>query len=247
MVKSCVRKSRICPYAQGEDVHASFMGGPRVGTPSSPLRLAVLISGGGSGMQALLNHESQIDSPCFTTCVVVSDRKDAGGLSIATEYGIAAEAVSLEDIAQDAIPSRRRVHEMALQSVLERYEVEAIILSGYMRILTSNFLKDWNGLVINIHPSLLPRHPGAHAHRDVLTSGDTVSGCTVHFVDSGMDTGAIIAQSEVPVHKGDTIEMLQERVKVVEHHLYPQVIADFAAGRFRLEGGSVIWENLRHD
>ncbi|HIH84938.1 MAG TPA: phosphoribosylglycinamide formyltransferase [Candidatus Thalassarchaeaceae archaeon] len=223
------------------------MGGPRIGTPSSPLRLAVLISGGGSGMQALLDYESKIASPCFTTCVVVSDRKGAGGLSITAEYGIAAEVVSLEDITVDAIPSRRRAHEMALQLVLERYEVEGIILSGYMRILTANFLQDWSGRVLNIHPSLLPRHPGAHAHHDVLTSGDTVSGCTVHFVDSGMDTGAIIAQSEVPVHRDDTIEMLQERVKVVEHHLYPNVIADFAAGRFRLEGETVIWENLHDD
>jgi len=247
MVKSCVRKSRICPYAQGENVHPSFMGGSRVGNPSSPLRLAVLISGGGSGMQALLDHESKIALPCFTTCVVVSDRKGAGGLSIAAEYGIAAVAVPLEDITDDAIPSRRRAHEMALQSVLERYEVEGIILSGYMRILTADFLKNWSGRVLNIHPSLLPRYPGAHAHRDVLRSGDTISGCTVHFVDSGMDTGAIIAQSEVPVYKDDTIEMLQERVKMVEHHLYPHVIADFSAGRVRLEDETVIWENLQPD
>ena len=116
-----------------------------------------------------------------------------------------------------------------------------------MRILTSDFLKSWSGKVLNIHPSLLPRHPGAHAQRDVIASGDSVTGCTVHFVDDGVDTGAIIAQSEVPVHKSDTIEILQERVKTVEHQLYPQVISDFAAGRFRLESGRIIWENLEGD
>lgn len=235
----------IGPYAQGENLHAYSMVAPRVGTPSSPLRLAVLISGSGSGMHALITQESQMASPCFVTSVVISDRKGVGGLSIAEEHGVPAEIVPLVDIAEDAQPSRRRAHELALESVLEKYEVEAIILSGYMRILTPDFLRDWSGKVLNIHPSLLPRHPGAHAHRDVLASGDTVTGCTVHFVDGGVDTGAIIAQSEVPVHKGDTIEMLQERVKVVEHHLYPQLISDFAAGKFRLEGETVIWQDLR--
>ena len=223
------------------------MGALRAGTPSSPLRLAVLISGGGSGMRALLDRESSMASPCFITSVVISDRKGTGGLSIANEYGIAAEAVPLDDVVEDSQLSRRRAHEVALQTVLERYEVEVIILSGYMRILTSDFLKSWSGKVLNIHPSLLPRHPGAHAHRDVIASGDSVTGCTVHFVDDGVDTGAIIAQSEVPVHKSDTIEILQERVKTVEHQLYPQVISDFAAGRFRLESGRIIWENLDGD
>ena len=233
------------------------MGAPRIGTPSSPLRLGVLISGGGSGMRALLDQESLMDSPCFTTIVVISDREGAGGLSIANEYGIAAETVPLdgarvEDTQAVALygsvsRARRRAHEESLQSVLERYEVEAIILSGYMRILTSDFLKSWSGKVLNIHPSLLPRHPGAHAHRDVIASGDAVTGCTVHFVDDGVDTGAIIAQSEVPVHQSDTIEILQERVKTVEHHLYPQVISDFAAGRFWLENERVIWKNLEDD
>ena len=235
----------IGPYAQDENPYDYSMVAPRVGTPSSPLRLGVLISGSGSGMHALIAHELQTDSPCFITSVVISDREDAGGLSIATEYGIAAEVVSLAEIPEDAQPSRRRAHEVALESVLDKYEVEAIILSGYMRILTPDFLQGWLGKVLNIHPSLLPRHPGAHAHRDVIESGDTVTGCTVHFVDGGVDTGAIIAQSEVPVHKGDTIEMLQERVKVVEHRLYPQLISDFSAGRFRLEGQTVIWKNLQ--
>ena len=235
------------PYAQDENLHAYSMMAPRIGTPSSPLRLAVLISGGGSGMRALLDQESRMDSPCFITSVVISDRKGAGGLSIANEYGIATEAVPLDDVAEDSQISRRHAHEVALQSVLERYEIEVIILSGYMRILTSDFLKSWQGKVLNIHPSLLPRHPGAHAHRDVIASGDTVTGCTVHFVDDGVDTGAIIVQSEVPVYKDDTIEMLQERVKVVEHLLYPQVISDFAAGMFRLKDETVILKNHQDD
>ena len=113
-------------------------------------------------------------------------------------------------------------------------EVELIVLSGYMRILTSDFVKPWAGRILNIHPSLLPDFPGAHAHRDVISAGVKKSGCTVHFVDSGMDTGPIIAQKEVEVLADDDESSLGERIKIEEHKLYPKVIDQLAAGETNL-------------
>ena len=143
----------------------------------------------------------------------------------AEKYGIPAIAVIPESIED------REGHEREMDAILEKYEVEAVILSGYMRILSPWFVGKWEGRLLNIHPSLLPEFPGAHAHKDVIAAGVEVSGCTVHFVDMGMDSGRIIAQRSVPVFQGDTEESLQERVKKVEHLLYPEVIDAFAESR----------------
>ena len=128
---------------------------------------------------------------------------------------------------------RRRTHEDEINEVLADYGVEAIILSGYMRILTADFVKPWAGRLLNIHPSLLPDFPGAHAHRDVIAAKADKSGCTVHFVDSGMDSGPIIAQNELEVLPSDDESSLAEKVKVLEHRLYPSVIDRLAAGDIR--------------
>ena len=211
----------------------------RIGTPNDPLRLAVLISGGGSGMKALLNHEKNRDKSSHSTVIVLSDRSSAKGLTIAQDLGVFSMELPLPE--GDIDPkSRRLMHEQLVESKLLENDVEAIILSGYMRILTPNFVSRWEGKILNIHPSLLPKFPGAHAHQEVLSSGETKSGCTVHFVDSGMDTGAIIEQSEVPVFPDDTLETLQERVKIEEHKLYPRIIDDFSEGKIRLIDGKII-------
>ena len=120
-------------------------------------------------------------------------------------------------------------------NVLEKYNIEAVILSGYMRILSPLFVRAWKGRLLNIHPSLLPRYPGAHAHRDALADGATVSGCTVHLVDEGVDTGQILAQREVPVLPDDDEHTLSERIKAIEHELYPQVIDAFTTGKFNID------------
>ena len=125
---------------------------------------------------------------------------------------------------------RRILHEQEINEVLADYGVEAVILSGYMRILTPSFVKPWAGRLLNIHPSLLPAFPGAHAHRDAIEAGVTKSGCTVHFVDSGMDTGPIIAQEEVAVLLTDNEDSLADKVKSKEHVLYPAVIDLLASG-----------------
>ena len=228
----------MCEYAQALPPYPMHMS-LRVGTPTDPLRLAVMISGGGSGMKALLEHTERKKACCHRTVIVLSDRSEAKGLSIAEDYGIFSLGIPLPKGDHDLI-SRRLIHEESVHSRLIENNVEAIILSGYMRILTPNFVSKWESKILNIHPSLLPKFPGAHAHQDVLSSQETESGCTVHFVDSGMDTGAIIEQSTVPVFPDDTIESLQERVKIVEHKLYPKVIDDFSKGKIRLINGEII-------
>ena len=211
----------------------------RVGTPTDPLRLAVMISGGGSGMEALLQYVENNPECNHTTVIVLSDRSESRGLSVARDYGIISEAIPLPEGILD-LKSKRLKHEELVNQKLFENDVEAIILSGYMRILTSKFVSRWEGKILNIHPSLLPKFPGAHAHKEVLSSGEIESGCTVHFVDSGMDTGPIIAQSKVPVFTSDTLETLQERVKNVEHILYPKVINDFSEGKIRLVNGQIV-------
>ena len=203
---------------------------PRIGTSDEPLRLAILISGSGSGMEALVRHQQK--SECLhTTSIVISDRTNASGLSKAEALGVNAIAIPLPDIADRL--ERRMAHENEVTKVLLNSDIEVIILSGYMRILTPSFVKPWAGRILNIHPSLLPDFPGAHAHRDVIAAKATKSGCTVHFVDSGMDTGPIIAQEEVEVLLEDDEDSLAEKVKLKEHLLYPMVIDMLSSGRIK--------------
>lgn len=200
---------------------------PRIGTTEEPLRICTFISGSGSGMEALLNYQIQ-NNTIHQTILVISDRPEAEGLQKAKFLGCKSITVPLPDIEDKS--QRRRLHENAINKILIENEVELIVLSGYMRILTSEFVKPWAGRILNIHPSLLPDFPGAHAHRDVISAGVKKSGCTVHFVDSGMDTGPIIAQKEVEVLADDNESSLGERIKIEEHKLYPKVIDQLAAG-----------------
>tara|TARA_Y100000766_G_C18915134_1_gene610756 strand:- start:3579 stop:4217 length:639 start_codon:yes stop_codon:yes gene_type:complete len=200
---------------------------PRIGTTEEPLRICTFISGSGSGMEALLNYQIQ-NNTNHQTILVISDRPEAKGLQKAKSLGCKSITVPLPDV-EDKF-QRRRLHENEINKILLENEVELIVLSGYMRILTSDFVKPWAGRILNIHPSLLPDFPGAHAHRDVISAGVKKSGCTVHFVDSGMDTGPIIAQKEVEVLADDDESSLGERIKIEEHKLYPKVIDQLAAG-----------------
>lgn len=208
-----------------DEMIAVVMGSTRIGTPSDPIKLAVLISGSGSGMVALAKFQAEHKS-AFKIEIVISD-KESKGLEKAKDLSITSVycPISVDEPEQ----FRRREHELRIEELLARHEIEVVILSGYMRLLTADFVKAWEGRILNIHPSLLPAHPGAHAHRDVLQSGDKVSGCTIHFVDAGMDTGQIIAQAKVPVFSDDTEQSLAERVKVEEHKLYPKIIQEFCS------------------
>ena len=201
----------------------------RVATPSNPLRCAILISGSGSGMQAMLEHQQNPNCNHVTT-VVVSNKPAVAGIQRAQSFDIPVEVVELSLTLQGS--ERRLAHEIAIEKVLQDYDVELVILSGYMRLLSADFVGRWESKIINIHPSLLPDFPGAHAHRDVIAAGVKKSGCTVHYVDAGMDSGEIIAQCEVEVADDDTEETLALKVKQFEHILYPLVIDAIASGDF---------------
>ena len=199
----------------------------REATVENPLRLAVFISGSGSGMEALLRHQES--KPCLhETTLVVSNVANVSGLDKAKAHDVDTVTIELDKSISD-VSERREAHEINIMAVLEEHGIEAVILSGYMRILSPLFVRQWQGRLLNIHPSLLPKYPGAHAHRDALADGATVTGCTVHLVDEGVDTGQILAQSQLEIHPDDDEDSLSERVKALEHKLYPEVIDAYAA------------------
>ena len=202
---------------------------PRPASIEDPLRIAVLISGGGSGLAALLQYQES-EARAHQTVLVLADSQDAGGLEHGRSREIETHGISLPQV-EDKV-QRRQSHEELVHDALVKADVELVVLSGYMRILTPSFVRRWKGRLVNIHPSLLPKYPGAHAHRDALADGATVSGCTVHLVDEGVDSGMILAQSEVPILVDDTESDLQERIKKVEHVLYPEVLDRLAVGEY---------------
>jgi len=198
----------------------------RVATVENPLRLAVFISGSGSGMAALLHHQES--KPCLhETTLVLSNVADVSGLDKAKAHNVNTITIEL-DKSISGKSERREAHETSIMEALEEHQIEAVILSGYMRILSPLFVRAWKGRLLNIHPSLLPKYPGAHAHRDALADGATITGCTVHLVDEGVDSGPILAQSQLEIHPDDDEESLSERVKILEHKLYPEVIDTYA-------------------
>ena len=200
---------------------------PRAASVEQPLRLAVLISGGGSGLASLLAFQS-FEPRCHRTVLVIADSENASGLEHGRRAGITTMGIPLPEGLQSN--ERRLAHESMILSQLKSAGVELVILSGYMRILTPSFVEIWKGRLLNIHPSMLPDFPGAHAHRDALAPDVETTGCTVHLVDEGVDSGPILAQREVPIFPDDDVESLQDRVKKVEHVLYPEVIDLFCSG-----------------
>lgn len=200
----------------------------RVATIEDPLRLAVFISGSGSGMQALLHHQGS--KPCLhETTLVFSNIAGVAGLDKAETHDVNTVTIELDRSITDR-NERREAHERDIMTAMDDHGIEAVILSGYMRILSPLFVRAWKGRLLNIHPSLLPKYPGAHAHRDALADDATVTGCTVHLVDEGVDSGPILAQREIEILPDDDEDSLSERVKVLEHKLYPEVIDAFSAG-----------------
>ena len=199
----------------------------KIGTFDNPLRIAVFFSGSGTGMNALLNHQN--NAQCIhKTVLCVTDKEDAGGIQYAERHDVPVLVETLDT----SLPreERRREHELRITKQLDEVDVDLIVLSGYMRLLSPDFVEKYFPKIINIHPSLLPAFPGKDAHTDVLASGVRVSGCTVHVVDVGMDTGPILAQRRVPVFSTDTRSQLAKRIQVEEHRLYPEVIDSICAG-----------------
>jgi phosphoribosylglycinamide formyltransferase 1 len=190
--------------------------------------LGVLVSGGGSNLQAILDAIAarRLDA---RVAVVLSNVAGAGGLDRARAAGVA--AVTLDHTAF----ADRRAFDAAVVDVLRAHEVEVVVLAGFMRLVTDVLLGAFPMRVVNVHPALLPAFPGVHAQRQALAYGARVTGCTVHFVDGGTDTGPIIAQAAVPVKDGDDEDTLSRRILAHEHQLLPQVLQWLAEGRVSVE------------
>lgn len=190
----------------------------------SRARTAVLISGTGSNMSALIAAAQEPDYPA-EIALVISNRPEARGLERARAAGIAAVSVDHRSFGAD-----RQAHEQALDEVLRAHGIGWIALAGYMRILTPWLVDRWAGRMLNIHPSLLPLYPGLDTHRRALEAGDTEAGCTVHVVTAEMDAGPIIGQARVRIEPEDTPDSLAARVLIAEHRLYPMCLAAAVRG-----------------
>lgn len=186
-------------------------------------RVAIFISGGGSNMVKLL-ESMQGDHPA-RPCVVLSNEPRAGGLDLAEARGVPTEIVRHAPFGAD-----RDAFEHAITGAIAHHAPDIICLAGFMRKLTAGFVDAWQGRMLNIHPSLLPKYKGLHTHRRVLASEDAVHGCTVHEVTPALDDGPILGQAQVPIVPGDTEQTLAARVLEQEHRLYPRVLERFAGG-----------------
>lgn len=218
---------------------------PRHSSTDDPLRLGVLISGSGTGLEALLRHQES-NYCAHETVVVISDNPGVKGLDRAANHGVMGVCVPLP--ARDEFEAgsagaalRRLAHEKAVSAVLDEYDVELVVCSGYMRILTESFLNPRLGCVVNIHPSPWgddgALYPGAHGIRDTLASGAATAGASVHFVSPGVDDGPMIASETTAILPDEDEDSLGKRIREeIEHHLYPAVIDALAEGRIEVDG-----------
>jgi len=181
-------------------------------------RIVVLLSGRGSNFRAIADAVERGEVPATRIAAVFSDRPSAPGLSEAKRRGIPAHAVPRPP------GMSRREHEAALRALLDPLEPDLICLAGYLRVLSPEFVSAYRGRILNIHPSLLPKFPGLDAQRQALAAGERLSGCTVHFVDEGVDSGPIVVQRSVPILPGDDVETLADRILEEEHRAYPEAI-----------------------
>jgi phosphoribosylglycinamide formyltransferase 1 len=194
-------------------------------------RVAVLISGRGSNMAALIEAAKDKNYPAEIV-LVLSNRPDAGGLATARAASVATEVVDHAAFGKD-----RAAFDRALQAVLEKHRIDLVCLAGFMRLLTPEFVGHWPERMLNIHPALLPAFKGLDTHKRAIEAGATVHGATVHFVVAALDSGPIIAQGAVAVHEGDSEAALAARVLKVEHSIYPLALKLVAEGRVRIVGG----------
>ena len=196
---------------------------------------AVLISGNGSNLQAMIDaiEENQISGKI---CCVLSNKEDANGLQRAQEVKIPTEVVSNKDF------ETREDFDTEMVRVLSIYNPDLVVLAGFMRILSPVFINAFPGKILNIHPSLLPKYPGLNTHERVLESSDNIHGITVHFVDESLDGGPICAQSSLEITTR-SVKQLEQQIHKLEHELYPKVVSWFGEGLLRLTEGKVYFEN----
>jgi phosphoribosylglycinamide formyltransferase-1 len=196
------------------------------------INIGVLVSGRGTNLQAIIEaiEEGKIEGKIK---IVISDNLDAYALKRAEQYNIETQYINHKEF------KNREDYDKKIVETLENKEVELVVLAGYMRILSSYFIKAYKNKIINIHPALLPSFPGLRAQKQAVEYGVKISGCTVHFVDEGMDSGPIILQSAVEVSEDDTEESLAERILKEEHRIYSQAIQLFSQGRLIIKGRKV--------
>lgn len=193
-------------------------------------RVAVLISGRGSNLSALIDAADAR----YQIVLVLSNIEGAGGLERAAAAGIATQVISHKG-------KTREEFDAEIDAALRAATVDIVVLAGFMRILSDGFVRGWEGRMVNIHPSLLPAYKGTRVHERVLEAGEVLSGASVHFVVPELDAGPVIAQASVPVHPSDTPQTLAARVLEVEHRLYPEAVKLLASGGVRLEKGLAVF------
>jgi len=191
--------------------------------------IAVLISGSGTNLQSIIDKQNEISCK---VAVVISNKKDAYGLVRAKEAGIPAYFVDYKGLG-------REEHEKKIVEILEKNDVNLVVLAGYMRVITSYFINKYKNKIINIHPALLPAFPGTDGYGDTWNYGCKVGGCTVHFVDEGVDTGPIILQKINPIKEDDTLESFKERGLKIEHQAFPEAIKLFCEDKLEIKGRKV--------
>lgn len=203
-------------------------------------RVAILISGRGSNMAALIAAAADPHYPAEIVGVI-SDKADAAGLGLAAARGVPTQVIARADHAG------KGEHDAAIDAALAKHGAEIVALAGYMRLLTTPFVEKWQGRMVNIHPALLPSFKGLDTHRRALEAGMRVHGCTVHFVTPEMDDGPTIAQAAVPVMLGDDADALAARVLKAEHLLYPLALRLVAEGKARMQGGRTVFSGFTED
>ncbi len=203
----------------------------------APLPIVVLISGSGTNLQAIIDAVELADLPVHIRAVI-SNRPQAQGLERARAAGISAEVVD------HTLYADRAAFDVALQAAIDRHQPALVVLAGFMRILTPEFVAHYHGRMLNIHPSLLPAFRGLDTHRRALEAGAREHGLSIHFVTSELDGGPVVLQSKVPIRAGDDATALASRVQIAEHKAYPQVIRWFAEGRLALRDNQVLFDGL---
>ena len=180
-----------------------------------PRRVAILISGRGSNMRALVEQAEE-----YEVALIASNKPSAAGLQWAVERGLPTWSLESKGLQKEAFDRQ-------LSEALEKHGVGTIALAGFMRVLSAGFVGEWQGRILNIHPSLLPKYRGLDTHARAIDAGDPTSGCSVHVVTEELDAGDVLGQTEVPIERGDTPETLEQRVLAAEHELYPRVLSEF--------------------
>jgi phosphoribosylglycinamide formyltransferase-1 len=202
----------------------------------TPCPIVVLISGNGSNLQALMDHSAE---GAYRVCAVISNKADACGLQRASKAGIPTRVIDHRDYADRLSFDKRLIEE------IDSFNPALVVLAGFMRILSAEFVQHYAGRVLNIHPSLLPAYRGTHTHERVLEAGEKEHGVSVHFVTEELDGGPVVLQASVPIRTDDTAISLAERVFEQEHRIYPKAVAWFAAGRLNMQDKAAVFDGKR--